>query len=152
EFGCSAEAYFDLQLALVQLTELRGQGIVLARASELKAFLAENEGYPNEDVSALIHRLTLARRPSWPAPPQGFGRRDLDLSRFDERLPLINRPLLALTDDDDTELLVAPLIVSDASMYAVSGLRDGSLQNQFWESNEARDYAGRQGDRAGEAF
>ncbi len=37
-------------------------------------------------------------------------------------------------------------------MYAVSGLRDGSLQNQFWESNEARVYAGRQGDRAGEAF
>jgi Holliday junction resolvase-like predicted endonuclease len=77
---------------------------------------------------------------------------DIELSRLDRRFSLINRPLLALDDSPDPVVLVAPIIVSDATMYSLSGLMDGTLNNRYWVSDEARSYAGSRGRATGEAF
>ena len=44
------------------------------------------------------------------------------------------------------------MLVSDSTMYALSGLRDGHLQNQFWISAEAKSYVGARAKDAGHAF
>jgi hypothetical protein len=152
EYGDSPEAFFDLQYALVQVAEARGEGAFAIKRSELCSLLGENRYFPAGDHSALLERLTLPRRHSWRDLLSGLTESDFDLSRFDRRFSLINRPLLALDDSGDPLILVAPMFVADATMYSLSGLMDGRLNNQFWMSDVAKKYAGLRGKAAGEAF
>lgn len=152
EYQVSAEAFFDLQYAVLQMTEGTGDDVVTMRRSELAQILAANEAYPSGDPLPLLIRLTLSRRTSWLDRSSGLAESDIDLSRFDRPFSLIGRPLLALDDESDPTLLVVPLLVSDSTMYAFSGLMDGSLQNQFWTSDAARRYVGEVSAAAGIRF
>lgn len=152
EFGCSAEAFVDFQFAVMQLAEKRRRGVLLMRRSKLHALLVQNEDYPKCDPGKLLERLTLERRNSWTTPMEGALPRDLDLSRFDRRNSLINRPLLAISDEADPMLLIAPAIVHDATNYVIGNLHEGSLHNDFWSSAEARAYAGTRADELGREF
>ncbi len=149
EYQTSSEAFVDLQFALVQAAERRGQGVFFARHSELLDELRKNDAYPRLDVSELLRRLTLRCRPAWGAElPEA----DRDLSKFDRKYSLINRPLLAINDADDPTVLVVPAFVSDAIMYAISGLNEGELQGNYWDSSVARSHAGAMANASGEAF
>jgi len=152
EYGDSPEAFFDLQYALIHVAEARGEGAFVIKRSEMCSLLGENHSFPDGDHAALLERLTLPRRPSWRDRSSGLTESDIDLSRFDRRFSLINRPLLALDDSADPLILVTPIFVADATMYSLSGLMDGTLNNQFWISQAARKYAGLRGKAAGEAF
>jgi hypothetical protein len=152
EYGCTPEVFVDLQFALTQLAKERGAGVFFMKRSELADALHENEHYPKEDLTGLLARLTLERRDAWQTLPEGYFPRDLELWRFDRPHSLINRPLLALTNDADPLLMLAPIIVSDATMYAIGGLHQGTLHNEFWVSKEAKAYAGKRADEEGRAF
>ncbi len=152
EYGDSLEALLNLQYALIQVAEARHEGTFVLRRSELNCLLGENQLFPHGNHAPLLERLTLPRRRSWRDRASGLTESDIDLSRFDRRFSLINRPLLSLDDSADSLVLVAPIFVADATMYSLSGLRDGTLNNRFWVSEEARKYAGLRGKAAGEAF
>jgi hypothetical protein len=152
EYGVSAEAFVQLQYALVEIAEKEGAGAFAMKRSELCGRLARNEEYPIDNVGALLDRLTLTRRQSWRDRSSGLTESDIDLSRLDRRFSIVNRPLPSINDEADPLLLVAPIFVSDSTMYSLSGLIEGTLNNQFWISVAARKYAGRQGDLAGKAF
>lgn len=149
EYHVSAEAFVDFQYAVIQTAESRGQGIFVARHSELLNELQNNPACSREDVSGLLRRLTLRCRSSWDAE---LSETDRDISKFDRRFSLINRPLLALDADDDPTVLVSPAFVSDATMYAISGLHEGDLQGEYWESAIARSHAGAMAKASGEKF
>jgi hypothetical protein len=149
EYQTSAEAFLDLQFALIQAAERRGQGVFFARHSELLDELRGNDAYPKVDVSGLLRRLTLRCRGSWHA---DLAEADRDLSKFDRRYSLINRPLLAIDRDDDPTVLVVPAFVSDAITYAIYGLHGGELQGTYWDSPVARSHAGAMAKANGEAF
>lgn len=149
EYQTSAEAFVDLQFALIQAAERRGQGVFFARHSELLDELHRNDAYPRGDVDGLLRRLTLRCRRSWDAE---LAEAERDLTKFDRRYSLINRPLLAIDRNDDPTVLVVPAFVSDAIMYAVDGLREGGLQGTFWDSPVARSYAGAMAKASGEVF
>lgn len=149
EYQTSAETFVDLQFALIQAAEERRQGVFFARHSELLDELRRNDAYPRGDVSGLLRRLTLQCRGSWDAE---LAEADRDLSKFDRRYSLINRPLLAIDRDDDPTVLVVPAFVSDAIMYAISGLHEGELQGTYWDSAVARSHAGAMAKANGEAF
>ncbi len=149
EYQTSAETFVDLQFAMIQAAERRGQGVFFARHSELLDELRRNDAYPRGDVSGLLRRLTLPCRTAWDAE---LAETDRDLSKFDRRCSLINRPLLAIDRDDDPTVLIAPAFVSDAIMYAISGLHEGELQGTYWDSAIARSHAGAMAKANGEAF
>lgn len=152
EFSTSAEALVDLAAALLEMAEKRGKGVFTLKRSEIATWLEEDKDYPAGDVSAMLERLTLRQRESWTKEEEWLKPRDLDLSRFDRPNSLINRPLLALSDEDDPIVLVAPMMISDALMYAVGTMHKGSLHGEFWSSSEARKYAGRRADEMGREF
>ena len=152
EYSCPAEAFVDLQFVLLQLAEERKEDVFTIPRSELISLLAKNKAYPKCDASALLDRLTLVRRDSWFTKTEWLTPRDLDLWRFDRCNSLINRPLLALTDESNPIIMIAPIMVSDAALYALSGLYDGTLHNDFWSSPEARKYAGARADELGRVF
>jgi hypothetical protein len=152
EYGASAEAFIDLQFAIIRMAEARQEGVFLMRRGELAATLNANDRYPSTDTSALVERLTLPHRRTWEDKSIGLSESDIDLSRFDRPYSIINRPLLAMDDEADPLLLVAPIFISDACMYSLSGLMNGNLNNKYWVSGTARAYAGAQGNAAGERF
>lgn len=152
EFSTSAEALVDLAPALLQLAEKRGEGAFTIKRSEIVAWLEGNKEYPQGDIAALLERLTLKRRENWGKEEDWLRPRDLDLSRFDRPNSLINRPLLAVSDGDDPVVLIAPMIISDALMYAIGTMHEGSIHGEFWSSSEARKYAGRRADELGREF
>lgn len=152
EYGVSAEAFIDLQYALIQIAEERGKGAFLMRRSELSCLLVANRQYPSDEPAALLERLTLLRRPSWRDRSSGLSESDIELSRFDRPFSIINRPLIAMDDEADPLLLIAPIFVSDSTMYSFSGLMNGSLHGQFWTSQEAKKYAGMRAHAVGTEF
>jgi hypothetical protein len=152
EYRGSAEAFVDLQYAIIQIAEARGNGTFVMKRSELTRLLSASEFYPSDEPNAMLERLTLPRRSSWKDRSSGITEADINLSRFDRPFSIINRPLLAMDDEADPLVLVAPTFVSDAMMYSLSGLMNGSLNNQFWVSAEAKAYAGAQGHAEGEKF
>lgn len=149
EYDASAEAFVDLQYALIQMAEKRGKGVFFACHSEVLDELRKNTAYNHGNVAGMLKRLTLRCRPSWDAE---LSEADLDLSKFDRRFSLINRPLLAIDANDDPTVLIAPAFVSDAIMYAISGLHDGELQGTYWDSGVARSHAGARAKASGEKF
>lgn len=152
EFSASAEAFVDFQFTLLQMVEERREGEFIAQRSDIAANLAKNENYPATDATSMLARLTLKRRNSWHEEADWLTPRDLDLSRFDRPNSLINRPLLALNDDADPLVLIAPIVVRDAALYAISGLHEGSLHNEFWSHSASRKYAGLRADELGREF
>lgn len=152
EFSTSSEALVDLAPALLQLAEKRGEGAFTIKRSEIAAWLEGTKDYPQGNFAAMLERLTLKRRENWGKEEDWLIPRDLDLSRFDRPNSLINRPLLALSDGDDPVVLIAPMIISDALMYAVGTMHEGSMHGEFWSSSEARKYAGRRADELGREF
>jgi hypothetical protein len=152
EFFTSAEALVDLAPALLQLAEKRGEGVFTLKRSEIASWLEDDKHYPEGEIAALLGRLTLIRRESWGKKEDWLVSRDLDLSRFDRPNSLINRPLLDLSGGDDPIVLVSPMMISDALVYAVGTLHEGSLHGEFWSSSKARQYAGRRADELGREF
>lgn len=149
EYCASAEAVVDFQFAAIQMAEKRRQGVFFARHSELLQELRNNPSYSTEDVSMLLGRLTLQCRPNWAVK---LSEAERDVSKFDRRYSLINRPLLAVDEGDDPTVMVSPGLISDAIMYGISGLHEGELQGGYWDSPVARSYAGSMAKANGEKF
>jgi hypothetical protein len=152
EYGISAEALVDLPYVLVQMAEKKGAGAFTIKRSELANLLRGMDTYASQNPEALLERLTLPRRASWRDRSTGLSEADIDLGRMDRRHSLINRPLLAVTNDLDPAILVAPILAGDAIVYSLSGLMDGTLNERFWSSREAVEFAGHRGNVVGEEF
>jgi hypothetical protein len=152
EYNCSPEAFVDLQFRIIQLCEATQQGVIVMRRSEL-AMAVTSEDFPDRDIAGLLERLTLKRRDEWQAQPEGYSARDLELWRFDRKHSTISRPLIAISSERDPLLLVSPLFVSDATMYQLGALHYATVHNDsFWNSKEAKAYAGSRANEIGKAF
>ena len=152
EFRTTAEGFIDLQFALIDLAKQRGSGVFAIGRSDLHGWLVQHEAYRSADPTALLSRLTLPSRDGWLDLSGGLRATDIDFGRFDRPWSLINRPLLALDDTADPVLLVSPMLVADSTLYCLAGLMNGTLNERFWETSEARRYAGGQGKAAGDEF
>lgn len=152
EYQTSVDAFINLQYVLARLAEARREGAFPIRRDELAEALKARDDFPSAGIEALLQRLTLPHRPNWVDIPKGRSEADFNLSRFDRPYSLINRPLIALDDDVNPLVLVAPGLVADACMYSLIGLKEGTLNNAYWISDEARAFAGAQGHTMGEEF
>lgn len=149
EYQIAAELYVNLPFFLGRLAEEKGEDVFIERRSVLQRLLADNASFAGQATSPVLDRLTLGSRPSW---FDGLSELERDLCRFDRHYSLISRPLLMVEDGIDPLLLIAPALVTDSIVFAISGLTTGHLNNAFWRSIEARRYAGEQGDAAGRNF
>lgn len=151
EFGVDDDLYVGFAGALVTVAEAVKAGVFAMRRSELR--LAVNgQDERLRDLAPLIDRYTLPCRKSWATPHPGAIPRDYDLGKFDRRYSLIGRPIVAIDDDEDPLLLIAPGMVERSVLHNLSGALTGGLQNEFWSSQEMRTFASRRGDETGLAF
>jgi hypothetical protein len=152
EYHVPMTTFANFQYAVIELAEERAEAVFTMRRSELAAALGKAPGDFEGDLQAFLKRLTLPKRERWLDRSAGLSESDIDLGRFDRPFSIINRPLLALDDADDPEVLLAPMFASDGTMYSFSGLMEGTLQGKYWSSVEAISYAGARADASGNAF
>ena len=151
EFGVDDDLYVGFPGALVILAETVEAGVFAMRRSELR-MAVNGQDEQLRDLAPLIDRYTLPCRKGWTTPHPGAIPRDYDLAKFDRRYSLIGRPIVALDDDEDPVLMIAPGMVERSMMHNLSGALTGGLQNEFWSSQEMRTFASRRGDETGLAF
>jgi hypothetical protein len=149
EYQIAAEPYVNLPHFLGRMAEDRGQDVFFERLSAIERLLQDSADYAGIKVRPLLDRLTLRTRANW---GDGLSEAERDLCRFDRNHSLISRPLLMVEDGADPLILVAPALVYDAMMFAVSGLATGHLNNAFWQSDAARRCAGERGKASKEQF
>jgi hypothetical protein len=152
EYGADSEAVLDLPYALARLAANRNSGVITMSRSELIVALEAFDGLKEHDLSDLVDRLTMPVRANWEELPTGCSRLDFDISRFDRRLSLIGRPIIAFTADEDPRLAIAPAVVQRALFHNLSGALSGSLQNEFWRTREMRAFSGASGMKEGLEF
>lgn len=152
EYGCDFLAFVDMSFAPAQIAIDARSDVVLLRKSALVERLETLEPFHGKALAAMVERLTLPVRNGWGDHPSGTTSNDFDIARFDRRRSISARPLVALTDDEDPLVALAPGMVHRAVMIALGGAMSGSLQNGFWNSREMRRYAGVRGGDAGMGF
>jgi hypothetical protein len=151
EFG-DFDAVVDLTFVPAMLAAERGEGVVIARRSEIVAALERLEPLADKPVAALIDRLTLAGRRGWEDVPAPLGAADFDLSRFDRPHSLIARPVPALSPGPDPQVAFAPAVIERSIRHYLSGAMTGGLQGRIWESPLMRSHAGRIAEAVGIEF
>lgn len=152
EYGVPAEIFVQLGDFLVGIAIELGRSTFAMRRSDLLARLVQMEIGDAPCFAPLVDRLTLPCRNGWDDIPEGTRELDFDVSRFDRRLSLIGRPLVAMTNDEDPLLAIAPAIVERAARHNVAGASAGGLQGDFWVSKEMRSFVGNAGERTGMEF
>ena len=152
EYCVPAETFVQLGDFLVGIAIELGQSAFAICRSELLTRLAAIAIIDAPDFAPLVDRLTLPCRNGWDDIPEGTRKLDFDISRFDRRFSLIGRPLVAITNDDDPLLAIAPAIVERAARHNVAGASAGGLQGDFWVSKTMRSYVGHAGERTGMEF
>jgi hypothetical protein len=152
EYHVPTGAFASFQYVVIDLAKERSQAVFTMRRSELAAALSKTPDFASTAPQAFLNRLTLPRRPAWLDRSAGLSEADIDLGRFDRPFSLISRPLLALDDDADPEVLVAPMLASDGTMYSFAGLMEGTLQGKYWTSAEAVSYSGARANALGNEF
>lgn len=151
EFRVDDDLYVGFANALVVIADTVKAGVLAMRRSELRMAL-NGQDEQLRDLAPLIDRYTMPCRNGWTATPAGSTARDYDLAKFDRRFSLIGRPIVAIDDDEDPLLMVAPAVVERAMFHNLGGALTGGLQNEFWSSREMQKFASRRGDETGLAF
>lgn len=151
EFGVDDDLYVGFANALAIIAETVKAGVFSMRRSDLRMAL-NGQDERLRDLAPLIDRYTLPCRNGWTATSAGSTARDYDLAKFDRRFSLIGRPIVAIDDDDDPLLMLAPGVVERSMFHNLGGALTGGLQNEFWSSREMQKFASRRGDETGLAF
>ena len=151
EFGVDDDLYVGFAGALVILAETVEAGVFAMRRSELR-MAVNGQDERLRDLAPLIDRYTLPSRKGWATPHPSAIPRDYDLAKFDRRYSLIGRPIVAIDDDEDPLLMIAPGMVERCMIHNLTGALTGGLQNEFWSSQVMRTFASRRGDETGLAF
>lgn len=151
EYRSPSEVFGNLSFAALDIAIEQGSDVFAMKRSEFIAKLVGDD-CREEDVAALVDRMTLQSRLSWFDIPDGCHPRDFDLGRFDRRYSLIGRPIVAVDNDSDPTLVVAPGMIERALVHNVASAQEGGLQGEFWVSREMRSYVGSAGEKAGMDF
>lgn len=152
EYGIPAGYVRGFPHCLVDICRARDEGVLIISRGELLQSLRTFDYLRDQDFKRLIDRLTMPSRSSWQDLLPGMTTADLDAAKFDRRFSPIARPLISLNSGDDPLLAIAPSVVERSLSHNISGAYSGTLQNEFWQSEEMRRYASMRGAASGLEF
>lgn len=152
EFGAPWQGVIDLSIASAHIAAERRAGILKLRKSEFLDELSKFEPLVGVDVAPTIDRLSLIPRPAWFERPDDWTINDIDLARLGRRYGFISRPIILLDGEVDPLLLISPSAIFRSTMFILGGAMDGSLQNEYWQTEAMRRYASNAGNLAGNRF
>ncbi len=114
--------------------------------------LADVGGCPLEKATNVLSKFTLATRPQWQVPPDGFNNRDWQPWSFRRQLPALRRPFLQIDPSTDPEIILAPGLVREAFWLTVRWYHDGDIHQSEVRSAEMESWIGHAYRKNGEEF
>ena len=148
-------ATFDQTRTLIEfiegLGEEAGKAMIAIPRSRLNRVEVAGQRLDDAVAARLVDLFTLATRPSWREPPDGFPDRDRHPWRYRRRLSPLRRPLLRIDDAADPTILVAPGMVRDAVAYMLGNYLRGDFPD-YQLSPKMKAWTKRSGGERGTVF
>ncbi|MGV2336318.1 MAG UNVERIFIED_CONTAM: hypothetical protein LVR18_20160 [Planctomycetaceae bacterium] len=104
------------------------------------------------DVSKFIEAFVLNSRPEWREIPSWCDVKDIQIWRFRRQLSVVRRPLLRVTADDESRVLIAPGIIRQSAAYILEGYYEGTLPSRHYRSEAMRRWHGQRTNERGTQF
>lgn len=150
EYGFDFAAFVEISAALIDVfvkDEVLVRGFT---AAELKLF-CETHPVSTDDIDAFLKCFALPARSTWvPQPP--YKPRDVEPWRFERRLSVMLRPLIACKDGEETYYVAGLGTLRDSLTYLLDSTVNGRFDKDVFESREMRSYVGAKVDEAGRDF
>ena len=143
EIGISLEKIKTFKDLCEDSFKRKGKAFLFLKKSECVALLSENGTLAAKIIEYIIDAFTFNIRSSWRAIPDGFRDSDRQPWKFRRRLSVLRKPIVAISDEDDPLLLVAPGIITDALGYMIESFYLASFAERQIQSEEMKEWAGR---------
>tara|TARA_R110002096_G_scaffold435816_1_gene663003 strand:+ start:18078 stop:21854 length:3777 start_codon:yes stop_codon:yes gene_type:complete len=107
----------------------------------------------SEDSSnRFINELIIRHRASWDIPSEGYTDKDIVPWRFKRRLSLVYRPIVQLTNSDESLCICSPELVRIGLALRLSRAFNGEFEDQIFTSQRMRAWAGSRRNQLGHKF
>ena len=126
--------------------------VVKTYLGDLKKRLTTTGSLSFDASEAFIHTFSLFHRPAWDKPPSGFKEKDIYPWRFRRRLSATARPILVLGDKDDEVVFYGAGALKRGFEYLLERSESGHLPQEFFTSNDMKQYIGAVNSERGHAF
>jgi hypothetical protein len=127
EFGASLDAFRAFVDQIEEVGLRQNEPIVSMPRSMVISMLAGVAKTSTEEALEIFSRLTLASRPEWRVPPEGFKNPDWQPWRFRRRLSVLRRPFLQIGDGGDPEIVFAPGLVRESLGVMMGWFHSGEI-------------------------
>ncbi|KCZ89736.1 hypothetical protein HJA_05777 [Hyphomonas jannaschiana VP2] len=152
EMGGSIEEYKILIESIEDRAFVQQSPIITERLSELSQVSTDIGKLAPEVARRIIQRMMLVPRQTWDTIPNGCLDKDIRFWRFRRQLSIVRRPFLALSEQSDPVVMVAPGMLRDSFAYLVSNYYSASFPLEQIESVEMRRYKSHTDDIRGSEF
>lgn len=119
EWGFSISDMAEVIAEIVRIGLDANRAVLRIRRDELLDRLSEGTGRPREIVEAVINEMTLMERGEFANPGTPYEARDTYPWRFNRRLSLLRKPLVARATSDDIEILTGCRAAYGSGRYLV---------------------------------
>lgn len=119
EWGFSISDMAEVIAEIVRLGLEADRAVLRIRRDELLDRLSEGSGRPREIVEAVVNEMTLMERGEFANPGTPYEARDTYPWRFNRRLSLLRKPLVARSTSDGLEMLIGCRAAYGCGRYLV---------------------------------
>lgn len=148
EFGISPGRLALLGVALTE-DAVKLESIVVQKTQKSFKELMEEQGFTNDEINGFFRSFVSNPRERWNSARRPFRGKDWWPWRFNRRLSLMTRPVVAITD---VALIYAPGFCEDSFRHVVMSCFKGSFETEYFDSVAMREYVGRENARRGHEF
>lgn len=152
EFGVSIDNILDFMEAIQDLgftKEKRVYGIPLGN---VLIHCSTYQKLSIDIVRKILNAFSLAPRPRWETPPNGYEGRDIYPWLFRRRLSMLMKPLLRIDDTNDPCYIISPGFFADAIAYTIDLYRRGGIDELRCNSAAMKKWIGDERAKRGKDF
>ncbi len=151
EFGISTKDMAQIYKLLFQIANEKSSVVVKTTIGEIKKKCKE-EGISCETIQHFMNSFVIFSRDDWNIPPVGFKNRDILPSKYNRRLALNVRPLLATKRSNDGNVFYGMGNFERSICYLFDQIEEGNFPIHFFKSNEMKSLCGNINKQKGEQF
>lgn len=107
---------------------------------------------PAQTVRNILDALSLSPRESWASTPPGFSPKDWYPWRFRRRLSLISRPIIRLSNADNSRYLITPAVVRNGAAKIIDYCLNGGYDAKDFPRGRMRSWIGAAENKRGHEF
>ena len=152
EFGITLQNAIDGFATLFKVAIDSKNNVIVTTIGELIACMAEFKKLPSEICNKFIRSFSIIHRPQWDEPPPGFKPKDISPWRYQRRLSATVKPILVFGEFEDAKVVFGANSVKRSLSHTLRAMERGDFPNEFFESNEMKQYVGKINDIRGHKF